>query len=131
MVSEEEMQNEIDKATSALTICHYIDWFAELQKIKYSRNREKELDNALKIKEEVLKIWNVDLSELKEAGKKLYDDNTCSNILPKSLDEEDMEIPPNLLPNMIAWMRKKEYQMQKSTITQNIHAKGEKADDEI
>jgi hypothetical protein len=107
MISE-ELQMEIDKATSALTISHYIEWFAELQKIKYSRNREKELDNALKAKEEVLKIWNVDLSELKAAGEELYDGNTCSDIVPESLAEEDMEIPPNLLSNLINWMRKKE-----------------------
>lgn len=107
MVSEVKIQEEIDKATSTLTVCHYIDWFAELQRIKYSHNREMELDIALKRKEDILKIWDVDLSEIKEAGKKLYNGNVCSDIMPESLAEEDMEIPPNLLPNMIVWMRKK------------------------
>lgn len=103
----DEMQMEIDKATTAITICHYIEWFAELQRIKYAKNREEEIDRALKIKEEVLRIWNVDLSEIKEARKSLYDRKISSGIIPETLLEEDLEIPPNLLPNMIDWMRKK------------------------
>ncbi|MBD5135504.1 MAG: hypothetical protein HDT39_06005 [Lachnospiraceae bacterium] len=107
MSLEEKNQEEIDKATSLLTVSHYIDWFAELQKIKYATNRDKVIDEALKLREIILKIWNVNVDELKEAGELLkHEDGEClRDFEDKSYD--DMEIPPFLLPNLIDWMRNK------------------------
>lgn len=39
--------------------------------------------------------------------KRLYDANSHLDNLSEEIAEEDMEIPPNLLPNLIVWMRKK------------------------
>lgn len=106
-MTSEEIQNEIDKATTAVTIDHYISWYAELQRIKCSPNREEEIERAIRFREAALNIWNIDVSKIKEAGIGLANKTVDKDNDVEKLSEGDIEIPSNILPNMVEWMRNK------------------------
>ena len=60
MIIEDKMQEEIDKAAEALMKVDLIQNYAMLLRIKYSSNREKDLDNELKTMEVKMKYMGED-----------------------------------------------------------------------
>lgn len=66
-------ENEIVKSTTALMTGLYVNWYAELLKIKYSKNPENEIDNAISMKEEMLNLLEFDYNKINESMKKLFD----------------------------------------------------------
>lgn len=65
MVTEEKMQQEIDKATEALAKKDLIRNYATLLRIKYSSDLEQELDRELKVMEVTMKHLDIKYESLK------------------------------------------------------------------
>lgn len=75
MVSEDKMQEEIDKATVALGIQRELDLYSILIQIKYAKDREEVINREIKICRVKLEhIWQID--------KQLFHDleNECKKI---------------------------------------------------
>ncbi len=75
MVSEDKMQEEIDKATVALGIQRELDLYSILIQIKYAKDREEVINREIKICRAKLEhIWQID--------KQLFHDleNECKKI---------------------------------------------------
>ena len=67
MILEENEQEEIDKATSILSMVNEIELYSLLLKIKHSDNRESVIDEALKLSRFKLEnAWNIDKKSLDE-----------------------------------------------------------------
>lgn len=67
MVSEDKMQEEIDKATAALGIQKELDLYSILLRIKYAKDREEVIDREVKVCRAKLEhAWQID--------KKILDD---------------------------------------------------------
>ena len=67
MVSEDKMQEEIDKATVALGIQRELDLYSILLRIKYAKDREEVIDREVKVCRAKLEhAWQID--------KKILDD---------------------------------------------------------
>ena len=49
MISEEEAQEKLDETTNMLNMINKIELYSLLMKIKYSDNREKIIDETLKV----------------------------------------------------------------------------------
>lgn len=61
MVSENKIQEEIDKATVAVRMVNEVDLYSLLLRIKYSQNRDKVLDEELKLcKFKLENVWGMD-----------------------------------------------------------------------
>lgn len=58
-------ETRIDKAIDMISMMADIDFYVELQRIKYSEDRDKEIDFAMKSCEAKLRIWGVDPESLK------------------------------------------------------------------
>lgn len=67
MVSEDKMQEEIDKATAALGMQKELDLYSILLRIKYAKDREEVIDREVKVCRAKLEhAWQID--------KKILDD---------------------------------------------------------
>lgn len=66
MVTEEKMQEEIDKATETLMKADLIQYYATLLRIKHSPNWEQEIDNELKVMEVKMQYMDINYKLLKE-----------------------------------------------------------------
>ena len=67
MVSEDKMQEEIDKATVALGMQQELDLYSILLRIKYAKDREEVIDREVKVCRAKLEhAWQID--------KKILDD---------------------------------------------------------
>ena len=67
MILDEKEQEELDKATSILSMVNEIELYSLLLKIKHSDNRESVLDEALKLSRFKLEnTWNIDKKSLDE-----------------------------------------------------------------
>ncbi|MEQ3166659.1 hypothetical protein [Mediterraneibacter gnavus] len=67
MVSEDKMQEEIDKATAALGMQQELDIYSILLRIKYAKDREEVIDREVKVCRAKLEhAWQID--------KKILDD---------------------------------------------------------
>ena len=67
MVSEDKMQEEIDKATAALGMQKELDLYSTLLRIKYAKDREEVIDREVKVCRAKLEhAWQID--------KKILDD---------------------------------------------------------
>lgn len=67
MVSEDKMQEEIDKATAALGMQKELDLYSILLRIKYAKDREELIDREVKVCRAKLEhAWQID--------KKILDD---------------------------------------------------------
>jgi len=67
MVSEDKMQEEIDKATAALGMQKALDLYSILLRIKYAKDREEVIDREVKVCRAKLEhAWQID--------KKILDD---------------------------------------------------------
>ena len=61
MVSEDKMQEEIDKATAALGMQNELDLYSILLRIKYAKDREEVIDREVKVCRAKLEhAWQVD-----------------------------------------------------------------------
>lgn len=70
MILDEKEQEEIDKATSILSMVNEIELYSLLLKIKHSDNRESVIDEALKLSRFKLEnAWNIDKKSLDEIDK--------------------------------------------------------------
>lgn len=67
MVSEDKMQEEIDKATAALGMQKELDLYSILLRMKYAKDREEVIDREVKVCRAKLEhAWQID--------KKILDD---------------------------------------------------------
>ena len=66
MVTEDKMQEEIDKATETLMKVDLIQNYATLLRIKHSPNWEQEIDNELKVMEVKMRYMGIKYEPLKE-----------------------------------------------------------------
>lgn len=72
VVSENKMQDKIDKATETLAMLKEIDIYSLLLRIKYAQNRESVLDTELKLCEFKLEnVWKINKKGLQDI------ENTC------------------------------------------------------
>ena len=70
MILDEKEQEELDKATSILSMVNEIELYSLLLKIKHSDNRESVIDEALKLSRFKLEnAWNIDKKSLDEIDK--------------------------------------------------------------
>ncbi len=61
MIKEENVQQELDKATSSLGMIHDVELYSLLMKIKHSENREELLDQEIKLRRFILKnVWKIE-----------------------------------------------------------------------
>ena len=61
MVSEDKMQEEIDKATAALGMQKELDLYSILLRIKYAKDREEVIDREVKVCRAKLEhAWQID-----------------------------------------------------------------------
>nr|WP_302592353.1 hypothetical protein [uncultured Marvinbryantia sp.] len=67
MVSEDRMQEEIDKATTAVGMVNAVDLYALLLRIKHAQNRDEVLDRELKLcRFKLENVWRVDKKTLED-----------------------------------------------------------------
>lgn len=75
MVSEDKMQEEIDKATAALGMQKALDLYLILLRIKYAKDREEVIDREVKVCRAKLEhAWQIDkkiLDDLKDGCEKI------------------------------------------------------------
>ena len=75
MVSEDKMQEEIDKATVALGMQQELDLYSILLRIKYAKDREEVINREVKVCRAKLEhAWQVDkkvLDDLEVEGEKI------------------------------------------------------------
>ncbi len=65
MISEEKAMNELDSATSHLSMIHEIELYSLLMRIKHTENREIVLDEAIKLSQFKLEnVWKIDKKSL-------------------------------------------------------------------
>ena len=70
MILDEKEQEELDKATSILSMVNEIELYSLLQKIKHSDKRESVINEALKLSRFKLEnAWNIDKKSLDEIDK--------------------------------------------------------------
>ena len=70
MILDEKEQEELDKATSILSMVNEIELYSLLQKIKHSDKRESVINEALKLSRFKLEnAWNIDKKSLNEIDK--------------------------------------------------------------
>lgn len=75
MVSEDKMQEEIDKATEVLEMQKEIDIYSTLLRIKYARDKEEVLNTELKVcKFKLENVWQMDKKVLQDL------ENQCKKI---------------------------------------------------
>lgn len=65
MITADKMQEEIDKATEAVTKMNLIQSYATLLRIKHSSNLEQEIDNELNVMEVTMKCLDIKYEPLK------------------------------------------------------------------
>lgn len=67
MVSEDKMQEAIDKATTAVGMVNEVNLYSVLLRIKHAQNREEVIDRELKLSRFKLeKVWQVDKKTLED-----------------------------------------------------------------
>ena len=67
MISDEEAQEKLDETTNMLNMINKIELYSLLMKIKYSNNREKIIDETLKVTRFLLtNVMDVKEESLKE-----------------------------------------------------------------
>lgn len=67
MISDEEAQEKLDETTNMLNMINKIELYSLLKKIKYSDNREKIIDETLKVTRFLLtNVMDVKEESLKE-----------------------------------------------------------------
>lgn len=70
MVSEDRMQEEIDRATTAVEIVKEVDLYSLLLRIKYAQNRDEVLDREIKLcRFKLENIWRMDKKLLEDLEK--------------------------------------------------------------
>lgn len=62
---DDNEESDVDKSTAMVSMMSAIDLYEELQRIKYAEDKDKEINFALKICEEKLRVWGVDPDSLK------------------------------------------------------------------
>ena len=70
MVPDDRMQEEIDRATTAVGMVNEVDLYSLLLRIKHAQNRDKVLDRELKLcRFKLEKVWRVDKKSLEDLEK--------------------------------------------------------------
>ena len=73
MISDEEAQEKLDETTNMLNMINKIELYSLLMKIKYSDNREKIIDETLKVTRflltNVMDVKEESLNEIDEIGR--------------------------------------------------------------
>lgn len=74
MISDEEAQEKLDETTNMLNMINKIELYSLLMKIKYSDNREKIIDETLKVTRflltNVMDVKEESLNEIDECSSK-------------------------------------------------------------
>lgn len=70
MVPDDRMQEEIDRATTAVGMVNEVDLYSLLFRIKHAQNRDEVLDRELKLcRFKLENVWRVDKKSLEDLEK--------------------------------------------------------------
>ncbi|MEI3266282.1 MAG: hypothetical protein V8R85_03760 [Frisingicoccus sp.] len=70
MVPDDRMQEEIDRATTAVGMVNEVDLYSLLLRIKHAQNRDEVLDRELKLcRFKLENVWRVDKKSLEDLEK--------------------------------------------------------------